>query len=43
VGKDEHWTGLGLEWMRTIANFVDIGLDPNCKSLENSVSGPDVH
>jgi len=42
VGKDEHWTGLGLDWIRTIANFVEFGLDPNCKSLQNSGSGPDL-
>jgi len=23
----EHWTGLGLDWIRTIANFVELGLD----------------
>jgi len=42
VGKDEHWTGFGLDWMRTIANFVEFGLNPNCKSLQNSGSGPDL-
>jgi len=42
VGKDEHWTGLGLDWIRPIANFVEFGLDPNCKSLQNLGSGADL-
>jgi len=25
----------GLDWIRTIANFVDFGLDPECKALQN--------
>jgi len=33
-------TGLGLNWIRTIENFVEFGLDPDCKSLQNFVSGP---
>jgi len=33
--RDEHWTGLGLDWIRTITNFVKFGLDPGCKSLQN--------
>jgi len=23
--RDEHWTGLGLDWIRTMPNFVDFG------------------
>jgi len=26
--RDEHWTGLGFDWIRTIANFFDFELDP---------------
>jgi len=33
--RDEHWNGLELDWIRTIAIFVDVGLDPDCKSLQN--------
>jgi len=33
--RDEHWTGLGLDWIRTIANFVKFGSDQDCKSLPN--------
>jgi len=40
--RDEHWTGLELVWIRTIANFVEFGLDPRCKSLQNLRSGPDL-
>jgi len=28
VNRDEHWTGLALDWIRTISNFVEFGLDP---------------
>jgi len=28
--RDEHWTGLGLDWIHTIANFAPIGMDPGC-------------
>jgi len=31
--RDEPWTGLGLDWVRTITNFVVFGLDPGYKSL----------
>ena len=31
--RDEHRTGLGLDWTRTMTNFVDFGLDPACKML----------
>jgi len=31
--RDEHWTGLGLDWIRTMTNFVEFGLDPDCKLL----------
>jgi len=37
-----HWTRLGLDWIRTIANFVEFGLDPDYKSLKNSGTGPDL-
>jgi len=33
IGLDEHWSGLGLDWIRTMTNFVDFGLDPNCQLL----------
>jgi len=26
---DEHWTALGLDWIRTMTKFVDFGLDPD--------------
>jgi len=29
--RDEHWTGLGLDWIRHVRNFVDFGLDRDCK------------
>ena len=35
-------TGLGLDWFRTIVNFVEFGLDPDCKSLENLGTRPDL-
>jgi len=37
ISQSAHlcWTGLGLVWIQTIANFVEIGLDPECKSLQN--------
>ena len=38
--RDEHWTGLGLDWIRTIANFIEFGLDPDCKSPQNLGHGP---
>jgi len=25
-GRDEHWTELGLDWIRTMTNFVELGL-----------------
>jgi len=40
--RDEHWTGFGLDWIRTIANFVEFGLDPDCKQLQNLGPGPDL-
>jgi len=40
--RHEHWTGLGLGWIRTIANFVEFGLDPGCKTLQNLGSRPDL-
>jgi len=27
--------GPDLDWIRTIANFVEFGLDPGCKTLQN--------
>jgi len=40
--RDEQWAGLGLDWIRTIANFVAFGLDQDCKSLQNLGTGPDL-
>jgi len=40
--RDEHWTGLGLDWIWNIANFVEFGLDPDCRTLQNLGSGPDL-
>ena len=40
--RDEPWTGLGLDWIRNIANFVQFGLDTDCKTLQNFGSGPDL-
>jgi len=34
LGRDEHWTGLRLDWIRTITNFVDFGFDPDCNMLQ---------
>jgi len=31
--RDEHWTGLDLDWILTITNFFDIGLDPDCEMV----------
>jgi len=28
-GRDEHWTGLRLDWIRNITNPVGFGLDPD--------------
>jgi len=39
--RDEHWTGLGLVWIRPIANFVEFGLNPDNKTLQNLGSGLD--
>jgi len=30
-----------LDWIRTIANFVEFGLDPECKSFQNLGSESD--
>jgi len=30
--RDEHWTGLGLDWIRTMTDFV--GFDLDCKLLQ---------
>jgi len=40
--RDEHWTGLGMDWIRTMTNFVDFGLDPDCEMFTNLGSGPDL-
>jgi len=42
AGRDEHWTEFELGRVRTIANFVAFGLDPDCKSLQNLGIGPDL-
>jgi len=31
--RDEHRTGLGLDWIGTLVNFVNFGLDSDCKML----------
>jgi len=31
--RDEYWTELGLDWVWPMTNFVDFGLDPDCKML----------
>jgi len=31
--RDETWTGLRLDWIRTVANFVEFGLDPATVNL----------
>jgi len=31
--RDEHWTGLGLDWIRAMKNFAGFGLGPDCKLL----------
>jgi len=28
--RDQHWNGLGMDCIRTIPNFVEFGLDPDC-------------
>jgi len=40
--RDEHWTGLGLDWIRSIANFAEVSIDPECKALQNLGSGQDL-
>jgi len=40
--RDENWTGLGVDWIRTIAHFVEFGLDLDCKILQNLGSGLDL-
>jgi len=34
------WIGLGSDWIWTIVQFVEFGLDPDYKSLQNLGSGP---
>jgi len=31
-----------LDWIRTIANFVEFGLEPDCNTLQNLGSGQDL-
>jgi len=38
----EHWTGLGLYWIRAIAHFVAFGLEADCQSLQNLGTGADL-
>ena len=40
--RDEHFTGLGMVWIRSTANFVEFGLEPDCKSFQNLGTGPDL-
>ena len=40
--RDEHWTGLGLDWIRTFANFVEFRLHSDCKTLLNLRSRADL-
>jgi len=42
AGRDEHWTGLGLDWIRTLVHSVKFGLDLGYKSLQNLWTGPDL-
>ena len=36
------WTWIGVDWIHTIANLVEFGLDPECKALQNLGSGQDL-
>jgi len=40
--RNGYWTGLGLDWIRTHANFIEFGLDLDCKTLQNLGFGPDL-
>jgi len=40
--RDEHWTGLGSDWIRSLMNFVDFGLDWTAKCSINLGSEPDL-
>jgi len=31
--RDEHWSGLGLDWIRAMKYFAGFGLGPDCKLL----------
>jgi len=42
VGRDEHWTGLGLDWIRTITNSFEIGLEADCETHINLRSEPEL-
>jgi len=39
--RDEHWTGLGLNWIRSMTVFVTFGLDPGGNCFINLGSRPD--
>ena len=41
-GRDDHWTGFGLDWIRTIANFVTFRLDSDRESFQSLGTGPDL-
>jgi len=42
TSRNEHRTGLGLHRIQTETNFVEFGLDPDCKLFINSGFGPDL-
>jgi len=41
-GGDEHGTGLGSDWIRTMTNFAEFRLDPDWKFPQNLGLGPDL-
>jgi len=42
VKEKQSKTEKNLDWIRSIANFVEFGLDPDCESLQNLGTGPDL-
>jgi len=40
--RDEHWTGLGLDWIRPMTNFAGFGLEPDWKLPHNLGIGPEL-
>jgi len=32
--RDEHWTGIVLDWILSMTNFEDSGLFPDCELLD---------